>query len=179
MGDDDDGGVASVLAILSSHVDGSMGLGSSTKISTEGWDRLNNEDTTPEKLEDAVEDIFAKNDLLLEAAKESNKRKQAHDEFEATVKFLCTIAENRSARARHSTICYALNSKRSSRAEIPCKIQFDGLCHVFRAILSGCDREAGGVSNSKMCTMLAQTFYMVEQNDKDTASSGSSTELSD
>jgi hypothetical protein len=173
LGDDDDGGVASALAILSSHVDGSMGMGSTpAKVFSEGWDSLHDEDTTPEKLEDAVEDLFAKNDLLLETAKEDKSKKETRDEFEATVEFLCTVAEDRSARSRRSTICYALNSKRSSSAEIPCKIQFDGLCRVFRAILSGCDREAGGVSNTKMCMMLAQTFYMVEQDDKDAALSG-------
>jgi hypothetical protein len=174
LGDDDDGGVASALAILSSHADGSVGMGSaSAKVFSEGWDSLNDEDTTPEMLEDAVEGLFAKNDSLLETAKEDKSTKEALDEFESTVKFLCTVAEDSSARSRRSTICYALNSKRSSSAEIPCKIQFDALCRVFRAILSGCDREAGGVSNTKMCMMLAQTFYMVEQDDKDAALSRS------
>ena len=37
LGDDDDGGVASALAILSSHVEGSMGMPSSSKVSAEGW----------------------------------------------------------------------------------------------------------------------------------------------
>ena len=172
LGDDDDGGVASALAILSSHVDGSMGLVPSSRVSTEGWDGMDDEDITPEKLEDAIEDLFEPHKLLLDNAKHDKQTQKARDEYEATVTLLCNVAEDPSARSRRSTICYALNSKRSSDAEISCKIQFDGLCRLFLAILSGCDREAGGVSNAKMCMMLAQTFYMIEQNDKDAASSG-------
>jgi len=171
LGDDDDGGVASALAILSSHVDGSMGMVPSSKVSAEGWGALGDDEITPEKLEDAIEDLFQKNELLLDTAKDSEDATKAREEYEANVDFVCGVAEDPSARSRRSTICYALNSKRSSNAEVASEIQFDGLCRVFRAILSGCDREAGGVSNAKMCMMLAQTFYMIDQEDKDAAAS--------
>ena len=169
LGDDDDGGVASALAILSSHVEGSMGLQSTSKVSTDGWGGAQDEGTTPEQLDDAVEDLFKKNDLLLDTTKDCEEARKAREDYEATVDFLCVVAEDPSARSRRSTICYALNSKRGSDAEIASKIQFNGLCRVFQAILSGCDREAGGVAMAKMCMMLAQTFYMVEQEDKDAA----------
>lgn len=171
LGDDDDGGVASALAILSSHVDGSMGMTPSSKVSTEGWGAPDEDDITPEKLEDAVEDLFQKNDLLLDTARDTKDAKKAREEYEGTVDILCSVAADPSARSRRSTICYALNAKRSSNAEVASTIQFDGLCRVFRAILSGCDRESGGVATAKMCMMLAQTFYMVEQEDKDAAAS--------
>ena len=57
-------------------------------------------------------------------------------------------------------MCYALNSKRSSHTEIPSQIQFDQLCRLFSAILTGCSNEERGVTNAKMCIMLAQTFYI-------------------
>jgi hypothetical protein len=38
---------------------------------------------------------------------------------------------------------------------------------VFSAILTGCNAEAGGVSNAKMCIMLAQTFYVNRQSKDD------------
>ena len=171
LGDDDDGGVASALAILSSHVDGSMGMAPSSKVLTEGWGSGDDDEITSEKLEDAVDDLFKKNELLWDTARNSDKVRKAREEYEATVDFLCDVAKVPSARSRRSTLCYALNSKRSSNAEIASKIQFNGLCRLFKAILSGCDREAGGVANAKMCMMLAQTFYMIDQEDKDAAAS--------
>mmetsp|Transcript_9336 Transcript_9336/g.12147 ORF Transcript_9336/g.12147 Transcript_9336/m.12147 type:complete len:207 (-) Transcript_9336:80-700(-) len=59
-------------------------------------------------------------------------------------------------------MCYAINQKRSSNAELKDSVQFDAVCRIFDAILTGCDREAGGVANAKMCMMLSQTFYMVD-----------------
>jgi hypothetical protein len=172
MGDDDDGGIASALAILSSHVDGNMGLGPVSKISTEGWNPAVEEVqpfATPDALEDAVQVLFEENDLLLEFKEtsqvddtHSSEAKAAKKELENTIQLLCkTAAEtSQSARSRRSTICYALNSKRSSNAEIKTVVQFDALCRLFYAVLSGCDCEPGGVSNAKMCMMLAQTFYL-------------------
>lgn len=180
LGDDDDGGVASALAILSSHVEGSMGIPSSSKVSAEGWGTFAEEDDiTPERLEDAVDDLFAKNELLLDTASDStDAARRAHETYDANVNFLCVVAQDEFARSRRSTICYALNSKRSSNAEIASKIQFDGLCKLFSAILSGCDREPGGVAIAKMCMMLAQTFYMIDQEDKDAAASQHSSDSS-
>jgi hypothetical protein len=171
LGDDDDCRVASALTILSSHVDGSMGMAPSSKVSTEGWGTVEEDKVTPEKLEDAVDDLFRKNEFLLDTARDCPEAKHVRQEYQATVDFLCGVAKDPSARSRRSTVCYALNSKRSSNAEVVSKIQFDELCQVFRAILSGCDREAGGVANAEMCMMLAQTFYMIDQEDKDTAAS--------
>jgi hypothetical protein len=84
-----------------------------------------------------------------------------HDQFESTVEQICSIAKEKS-RAQRSRICYALNTKRSTDAEILSEVQFNALCEIFNAILTGCNDEieTGGVSNAKMCMMLAQTFYI-------------------
>jgi hypothetical protein len=180
MGDDDDGGIASALAILSSHVDGNMGLGPTSKITTEGWlqSQESGEDSpnfiTADTLEDAVDAIFEDNELLVDGYNGPaglDEVEKAKNELEATVQMLCKTASDTSlsARSRRSTICYALNAKRSSNALIKTSAQFGSLCGLFRAILSGCDCEPGGVSNAKMCMMLAQTFYM---NDLEATSSG-------
>lgn len=175
LGDDDDGGVASALAVLSSHVDGNMGLrGSSSKLSTEGWSEDVSEDISAEQLEDAIEALFEKNELLHDDAEKSDQVEKAREEYDKVVEFLCKTASDKSSsasRSRRSTICYAVNSKRSSNAELDCRTKFEGVCRLFRAILSGCDREAGGVSNAKMCMMLSQTFYMVDGDDEDASPS--------
>lgn len=156
LGDDDDGGIASALAVLSSHVDGSLGHTSPNRMATVGWDdeEEDEDDVTPEQLEDAVDDLFCEDFSLM-----SDKTRE---EYEKTVTFLCKVAEDRkhvSSRSRRSTICYALNSKRTL-AEMKCQLQFDALAKVVYSVLTACDQEAGGVANAKMCMMLSQSFFI-------------------
>jgi len=159
LGDYDDGGVASALAVLSSHVDGDTGIGR-TRVHSDGWDAKQDPDETPESLEEAVEELFEQN-VDFENAEARNK-------LEETVQRLCRVAADRSSQmvARRSTICYALNAKRSA-AEIPTSTQFHGLVRLFRSILSGCEGDVGSVANAKMCMMLAQTFYLKEGEGRD------------
>lgn len=166
LGDDDDGGVASALAVLSSHVDGNMGQAPVPKIKTEADEEKDKEDTTtPEMIEKAIEALFDDIKLLYQSTPESPVSTKARLEFDTSMDSVCKIASENSpsARAKRSSICYFLNSKRSSNAEIKTHTQFDALCRVFGAILTGCSSEDGGVSNAKMCMMLAQTFYIVNQ----------------
>jgi hypothetical protein len=167
LADDDDGGIASALAVLNSHIEGNTGMGSAGKYNAEGWADANvdGEDaTSPEELDELVECIFAKNALLKKKAKDSEKKKEACEKFEATISRLEKIAKDKtlSQRSKRSTICYALNSKRTS-AELRSEIQFDGLCRVFDAVLLGCDTDGSGVALAKMMMMLSQTFYMVSE----------------
>lgn len=166
FGEDDDGGVASALAVLSSHVEGSMGYTTSSKVLTEGWDQSDyDEEFSAEKMEDAVEHLFDRKAL---DGDNMDKGKNAEEEYEKSVQMLCKVAsdhDSMQSRSLRSTICYAINQKRSSHVELQDAIHFDSLCRVFSAILTGCDREASGVSNAKMCMMLSQTFYMVEKKD--------------
>ena len=170
LADDDDGGIASALAVLNSHIEGNTGMGSAGKYDAEGWADDNNEEdsTSPEQLDELVDQIFAKNPLLKKKAKDSDKKKETIDKFESTISRLERIAKDKalSQRYKRSTICYALNSKRST-AEIRSEIQFDGLCRVFDAVLLGCDTDGSGVALAKMCMMLSQTFYMVPEGDRD------------
>jgi hypothetical protein len=166
LGDDDDGGVASALAVLSSHVDGNMGQAPVPKMKREADEEKEKEDTTtPEMIEKAIETLFDDNKLLYQGIPESFASTKARLDFDTSMDSVCKIASENSpsARAKRSSICYFLNSKRSSNAEIKTPTQFDALCRVFGAILTGCSSEDGGVSNAKMCMMLAQTFYIVRQ----------------
>lgn len=151
MGDDDDGGIASALAVLSSHVQGSTGIGAST--STIDWDVDHDENSskvTSEMLDDAVDDMF-------------NEERVADKEYEKIVQLLCEVAANRKLRSQRSSICYALNAKRTA-AECHSVAHFTGLFRLFQSILSGCDNESSGVANAKMCMMLSQTFYINDPN---------------
>ena len=167
MGDYDDGGIASALAILSSHVEGSTGMGPGSPVyQQQTWSEELDEATSPEMLEDAINELFET---------ELNGDVDKLESFEKTVKLLCRVAsEPNTARSKRSTICYALNSKRSA-AEISSQQNFDALCQVFDAILSGCDHEAGGVANAKMCMMLSQTFY-IDGDSEDTKEESSTSE---
>ena len=180
MGEDDDGGVASALAVLSSHVDGSMGMGNGfsmrARVDSEGWENKDeNEGVTSEQLEDGVEEVFEENEHLSSTASpDDEKTKQARAKFEETVQLLCRVAEDEkatAARSRRSAICYALNSKRTV-AEIKTELQFDALCRLFVSVLTGCDSDVGGVANAKMCMMLAQTFYIVKDEDGSSGGGG-------
>jgi hypothetical protein len=155
LGDDDDGGVASALAVLNSHIEGNVGLGSAGQFNAEGWASTRNDDddtASPELLAEAVDEIFEDKPLLkADAPDDDEKTVKAQNEFQKSVAILCKAGTDRSpaARSRRSTICYALNAKRSNRAEIWSPIQFDGLCKVFIAVLSGCDTEGNGVALAK------------------------------
>jgi hypothetical protein len=178
LGDDDDGGVASALAVLNSHIEGNMGLGSAGKFNAEGWASPNNDDddpASPELLGEAVDEIFEDKPSLKADATDDEKTEKAKNKFQKSIALLCKAGGDRSpaARSRRSTICYALNAKRSNQ-KICSPIQFEGLCTVFTAVLSGCDTEGSGVALAKMCMMLSQTFYMVEGDSEEDSESRSS-----
>ena len=168
MGDDDDGGIASALAVLSSHVDGSMGNTSPNRMTALDWNDTDEDegDITPEELEDAVEDLFFDEETL------TIRTDDAFAEFEKSVSFLCKVAEDRKhpcSRSRRSTICYAINSKRSA-TRLKRQMQFDGVSRVIYSILNGCDHEAGSVANAKMCMMLSQSFFIVDEENSESES---------
>jgi hypothetical protein len=172
LGDDDDGGVASALAILNENADGDMGSHSRSKTYTdddndEGEEGGDPDDVpiTTEYLEEAVEKFFSNNPLLFTSAPNDERTKNAQKEFESTVCRLCKVGEDRSPRARslRSTICYTINAKRSSHSKIPCRVQFDGLCKVLSSVLSGCDTDVRGVSNAKVILNLSQHFFIREK----------------
>lgn len=182
-GEDDDGGVASALAVLSSHVDGSMGVTTTTShiASTTEVEDCNAlpydmEDLSREKIQSLVDNVFEDN-AFLKSDTVAGNAKEAKIVLESAVNILCTIASQKSPllRSHQSMICYAINAKRSSNAEIKTRIQFDGLCKVFDALLSGCDCESGSVSFAKMSMMLAQTFYIVKSDN--TAGDGNDDDL--
>jgi hypothetical protein len=168
LGDDDDGGIASALAILSRHVEGSMGSDSLSRLSTENVERLSECEVSAsdKKLDEALDSIFTSDEHLTSNNSVSlDDNEKARETFERGVAFLCEAASEvgSSARAKRSRMCYALNAKRGSNAEIKSLIQFDALCRVFNSILTGCCSEEGGVSNAKMCIMLTQTFYFCKE----------------
>jgi hypothetical protein len=175
LGEDDDGGVASALAILNEHTDGD--IASESRRLTEEYhaqkmegvdEEADDSSISPEYLEEAVEKFFENNPLLFSSAPDNEKTKEAKKEFEATLEKLCTIGKDKSskARSRRSTICYTMNAKKNSHSKIQSKIQFDGLCRLFSDILSGCGTDSRGVSNAKVLMNLSQHFYIREK-DKD------------
>jgi len=172
LGDDDDAGVASALAILNDHTDGDRGAEANASRAradshnadgTEGPD--DSETITPEYLEESVQKFFENNPLLFSTAPNNEKTQKAQNEFETTVTRLCQVgtAKSSKARSRRSTICYTMNAKRNAYSKIPSKAQFDGLCRVFSSVLSGCSTDSRGVSNAKVLMNLSQHFHFREK----------------
>lgn len=166
LGDEDDGGVAAAFTVLEDHDNGNLGMesdrGMHESISSSGGDD-DDQMTTTEDLDEAVDIFFTKNCLLGSSADEDDEATtKARDEFEDSVSNLCKIGQDRSAsgRVHRSTICYALNTKRSHDDEIPTMIQFEALCRLFSALLSGCSPRGSGASLAKMLMTLSRTFFV-------------------
>ena len=84
-------------------------------------------------------------------------------ELEANVEKLCSIGKLKSSKyaTRRATICYAMNAKRSTNAQIASIQQFDGLCKVFAAVLSGCNpKDDSGISSAILLMGLSEHFYV-------------------
>jgi hypothetical protein len=141
LAEDDDGGIASALATLSGHVE-SLSGSELTVLNLDESERTDSPSIT--KINEFVDRLFDDN-------------VSSYDEITA---FLCQTAagESSSALRQRSAICYALNSMRGQHAKLASQAQFDAVCNVFSAVLTGCIKN--GVANAKMCMMLAQTFYI-------------------
>ena len=115
-----------------------------------------------EELEEAVETLFS-SDCINDEGK---------NELKNAVEFLTKAVAEQSSRARgyRASTCYAMNNQRGKVSLLKCQEQFDGLCRVLESLLDGCDRESADVASAKMVMMLAQTFYMIKEEDKDDTS---------
>ena len=172
-GEYDDGGVASALNYLHSDP-GSWTDSESDKNFSVSDDETEGNATdcslvSPEYIEERLECFFKFDPLLRNDGSKLEGFEKAKEEFEENVEKLCTIGEGRSSKytARRSTICYAMNTKRSTNAEIPSLVQFDGLCRVFTAVLSGCNtNDDGGVSNAVLLMGISQHFHVEEAGKK-------------
>eukprot|EP00977_Amphora_coffeiformis_P004909 scaffold1049_cov168-Amphora_coffeaeformis.AAC.3 len=153
LGDDDDGGIASALAVLSSHVDAQ-----SDSDSRNNDDRGGSEDLSVSR-----EDVIAALDHFFLTDQQTASAESPHTwNVDKAVDVLCQVASSANSRSRRSTICYALNSKRSTSPAVPSLKQFDGLCKVFDAVLTSYVKDDTGMANAKMLMMLAQTFYYLD-----------------
>jgi len=169
LGEDDDGGVASAL----DHLRSDLGSERNEKIDNEySIDDEQTEETdddssiTPEFIEQTLECFFRNDPLLLSDAPKSGSVAKSQEGFEANVLKLCKIGEGKLPKSttRRSTICYAMNAKRSTNAQIPSRTQFEGLCRVFVAVLSGCGTKIdGGLSSAILLIGLSEHFYVLEE----------------
>jgi len=168
-GEHDDGGVASALK----HLHGDDGLEANGDIEEKYCDNDDKIDESTDNcssmssqnIEERLECFFRSDPLLVD----NTPQNEALEEFEANVMKLCTIAMGKSHQhaTRRSTICYAMNAKRSTNAQIPSTTQFDGLCRIFNAVLSGCDiKDNGGISSAILLMGLSDHFYVQQSSKK-------------
>jgi len=180
LGEDDDGGVASALAVLAGHAEGAEGgLGaSSSAASLSSFERFGGADDT---IADEDQSAHGGNDkhkgialsreeidkvVAALFADRSNEDHGAEDLDDAGSLVLAVSLRSSTGRSCRASTCYALNKQRSIKTEVATNEQFDGLCRVFYALLKGCDaRVSSDIANAKMCMMLSQTFYVVDHDD--------------
>jgi hypothetical protein len=163
IGINDDGGLASALAVLNAHGEGigvGIGVAGMAELSTfSGWKDEEEEQMVydREELDDAVGVLF--NSKLSDP-----EEKQS---FEESVQLLTRAVKEKSTRARgyRASTCYAMNNFRGKVSQLDSEEQFDGLCTVLSSLLDGCDRESADVASAKMVMMLAQTFYIIKDED--------------
>lgn len=169
LGDDDDGGVASAL----NHLHGDVKMETVTSYKEDIGDDADTDDIddssiTPEHIEESLECLFWNEPLFLFDAPTNDSAKKAQEKLETSVVKLCSIGENKSLRSktRRSIICYAMNAKRSSHAKILSSAQFEGLCRVFSAVLSGCGKNDSGLSSAVLLMSLSKHFHIESDNQK-------------
>ena len=156
-GEYDDGGMASALHHL--HDEDQVEVDTDGEIETNnpgedgGTEELDHHaSVTPEFIEEKLECFFRKDRL-------------SRKELDANVTKLCAIGKVKSSKynTRRSTICYSMNAKRSTNARISSLQQFDGLCKVFAAVLSGCNTsDDSGISIAILLMGLSEHFYVKE-----------------
>ncbi len=156
-GEYDDGGVASALNHLHDE--------DLVDVDTDGETEMNNsgENYETEELDDhaSITSEFIEEKLECFFQGDSITRK----ELEANIEKLCAIAKVKSSKynTRRSTMCYSMNAKRSTNAKIKSLQQFDGLCKVFAAVLSGCKTSNdSGLSSAILLMGLSEHFYVQE-----------------
>ncbi len=155
--DNDDGGIASALAVLNCHSFSTTVNGLSVKRGSvlEGWGSEEEDGIVGrEEIEDCIDTLF--------------KGEVTKEGIEAAISFLVNAVKDpcEISRTHRAYVCYALNAKRSEQTELKGKMQFDGLCEVISALLSACSSSSGDIANSKMCMILSQTFFMVKSSEE-------------
>lgn len=159
LGDNDDGGVASALAVLNAHSEGiGVGIGVAGMAELSSFSERNDNDEDKiydrESLEKAVGVLFNPN----------FSDEESKTIFDGSVELLSKAVGEKTVRARgyRASTCYAMNNFRGKVSQLKNEEQLDGLCKVLQSLLDGCDREPADVANAKMVMMLAQTFYFLD-----------------
>ena len=174
LGEDDDGGIASALAVLDGHAhetNSRLSSGERSISTYEGWGRNDSADNPEDENE---KKLLTCNevDKLITVFFKTNSTKEDKAILENAVKELSEAGtlSSSSGRSCRASICSSLNKQRGDQTELGGVAEFDGLCRVFVALLSACDTSAAGdVASAKLCMMLSQTFFVEggeEQNDE-------------
>lgn len=174
MGLDDDGGLASALAVLNCHEDSNVDIvtiaSETQNVVLEGWGEEESGVVSREEIEEMTNYFFEDHSNI----KASQSGDAPPDELDSIVAFLIDAVQaekKTTSRIHRAMVCHSLNKQRSIQTEIKTEEKFDGLCKVLDALLTGCEREANDIGSAKICMMLAQTFYKVDlssenQNDR-------------
>lgn len=173
--EDDDGGIASALAVLNCHRESVGGMTALENqignVVLEGWGSTDETGiVSREEIEDMIQYLF-NNDPNKEIKPNDANGNNDHDGMPQTLEEIVSFVtdavkdRNKMSRIHRAMVCAALNKQRSIQTEMIYDENFDGLCNILKALLSGCDRQTDDIDNAKMCMILAQTFYKIGNHD--------------
>jgi len=172
--DDDDGGIASALAVLNCHAHGAGVINSRMSAGSgvvEGWGDNDDDDVGCEDVEDTIQLLFFSppftDALVMEMIEGPDGIKQT--EFHQGVHNLVDAVSDPKATSLRTSVCYALNAQRGVECQIKTQVQFQGVCELMRSVLSGCTKSSSDIANAKMTMMLSQTFYKLDTSNSDDA----------
>jgi len=176
--EDDDGGIASALAVLNGHRDALGGMSALEhqlgNVVLEGWGASDETGiVSREEIDKMIQYLF-KSDPSTSVALKKNEDAEIPHNLNDIVSFVVGAVKDHTkmSRIHRAMVCSALNKQRSVLTEIKYEANFNGLCDILNSLLSGCDRQTDDIDNAKMCMILAQTFYRVDEdglkNDLDT-----------
>jgi hypothetical protein len=164
---DDDGGIASALAVLNSHSDEFLEV--KTNITRpnffKGWSDAGEDDDDEEEMEPdffkaVIQALFQHRPSAKEAADKATKQTKLQG---ALTNLSTTLSESgHQGRTSRQAVLYELNNQRSINTELEDETNFASLCNLFDSFLSGCGRDAIDVANAKMLMILSQTFFFVD-----------------
>ncbi|KAL7434249.1 hypothetical protein ACHAXH_005374, partial [Discostella pseudostelligera] len=182
-GEDDGGGIAAALAVLNSHGESSGSANSPRKYRNierpsyyEGWSESgcgeegdDEDDVEPALFGEVINMLFAdsptsnpvkENSDYQCIGSESGPARQILND--SKIEIASNALRSKQGNNHRKSILYELNNQRSKKTWVEGRANFDALCHIFDAFLSGCGREPSDVSNAMMLMILSQTFYIVD-----------------
>lgn len=189
-GEEDGGGIAAALAVLNSHGENSVNANSPRKYRNierpsyfEGWAEPggdgeaegDDDEVEPEIFGEVINMLFgdcptrdsvagfSDEQCIGSGGSKDNPTRHNLPPNDSKIETASNALRAKQGSNHRKSILYELNNQRSKKTWVEGRANFDALCRLFDAFLSGCGREPSDVSNAMMLMILSQTFYIEDR----------------